>query len=196
MTNNRNHKSHSTKTHVTRLAILLLLLVFAGTVKGQTKETKIDEHIFGIVAGATSSSISNYEGKSRLGFIGGLYWEWRFSENFSTMPSLLYAERGATGIKLAYLTIPIVLKYRVSEKIGIATGVAWDELLTVNADGFERDDFRTDDWRIPITIGYNISNHLSLGISYSFGLTDITKNDNETLRNNWGSIALAYVFNN
>ena len=108
------------------------------------------------------------------------------------MPNILYAERGAEGLKLAYLTIPIVLKYNISEKFGIAAGVAWDDLITVKADSSGKDDFNTDDWRIPITLGYYITDHLSLGISYSFGLTDITKNDNETLRNNWGSISLAY----
>ena len=180
------------KKQIGQLSILFLLLIFVSTVNGQTEKTEIDENIFGVVAGGTYSNISNYDADSRLGFLGGLYWEWRFSEKFSTMPNLLYAERGAEGIKLSYLTLPIVLKYNISDKIGIAAGIAWDELISVNADSLERDDLRTDDWRIPVTIGYNISDHLSAGISYSFGLTDITKNDNETLRNNWASISLAY----
>ena len=180
------------KKHIGQLSILFLFLIFVSTVNGQTEKAKIEENIFGVVAGGTLSSISNYDGGSRVGFLGGLYWEWRFSEKFSTMPNILYAERGAEGIKLAYLTIPIVLKYNLSEKFGIAAGIAWDDLLTVKADSLEKDDFRSDDWRIPITLGYNITDHLSVGIGYSFGLTDITKNDNETLRNNWGSLALAY----
>jgi len=47
--------------------------------------------------------------------------------------------------------------------------------------------------RIPVGIGYNISEKLRLGINYNFGLTDITTNDDVTMRNNWGSIVLAYV---
>lgn len=178
--------------HINTLATLLLLLVFLSTVNGQTEKTKVDENIFGVVAGGTLSSISNYDGGSRVGFLGGLYYEWRFSEKFSFMPNLLYTERGAEGIKLSYFSWPIVLKYNISDKFGIAAGVAWDDLLSVKADSLEKDDFKSDDWRIPITLGYNITDHLSVGINYSFGLTDITKNDNESLRNNWGSIALAY----
>ena len=172
--------------------ILGVILIFVATANLFSQKTKIDENIFGVVAGGTFSNISNYEADSRLGFLGGLYWEWRFSEKFSTMPNILYAERGAEGLKLAYLTIPIVLKYNISDKFGIAAGVAWDDLINVKADSLEKDDFNKSDWRIPITLGYYISSHLSVGISYSFGLTDITKNDNETLRNNWGSISLAY----
>ena len=186
------------KKQSSQLATLFLLLLFVGTVNAQTGK-KESENIFGIIVGGTLSNISNYDATNRLGFMGGLYWEWKFSEDFSTMPSILYAERGATGkgdrssIKLSYITIPIVLKYSLSETISIATGLAWDELLSVQADGLNSDDVRHDDWRIPITLGYHISDHLSLGLSYSFGLTDITKNDEETLRNNWGSIALAYL---
>ena len=181
-----------------QLAALFLLLVFAGTVNAQTEKKLPD--VLGIVVGGTLSNISNYDANYRVGFLGGVYWEWKFSEKFSAMPSLLYAQRGATGkgdlpsIQLSYLTFPIVVKYNLSKKIGIATGVAWDDLLTVKADGLERSDFAVYDWRIPITLGYYVSDHWSLGISYSFGLTDITKNDKEDLRNNWGSISVAYVF--
>ena len=184
---------------IQRLATPLLLLAFAGTVNGQTGNTH-PENIFGVVVGGTVSGISNYDADHRLGFLGGLYWEWKFSERYSTMPSILYAERGATGrgglpsIKLSYITIPIVVKYQFSERIGVATGIAWDELISVSAEGHGKDEFRTDDWRIPITLGYSISEHVASGVSYSFGLTDITKNDDEALRNNWASISLAYLF--
>ena len=182
------------KKYLKRLTTFLLLLVIVTTVKGQKEKTKINENYFGIVAGGTLSKISNYDAESRLGFIGGLYWEWKFSEKFSTMPSLLYAERGAAGLRLSYLTIPIVLKYNISDKIGIATGIAWDELLTVKSDDYKYSELRHDDWRIPVTLGYNFSDHLALGISYSFGLSSIHPDADKKYKNNWGSIALAYIF--
>jgi hypothetical protein len=177
--------------HFNKFTILTILLAFVSTVNGQTEKTRIGESIYGIVAGGILSNISNYDADSRLGFLGGIYLEWRFSEKFSKMSNLLYAQRGAESIKLSYFSWPIVLKYNLSEKIGIAAGVAWDDLLSLKADSLERDDFRTDDCRIPMTLGDYISDHLSAGISYSFGLTDITKNDNESLRNNWESISPA-----
>ena len=180
------------KTQIKTLAAIFILIVFISSVNGQTEKTKIDENIFGVVAGGTLSNISNYDGSSRVGFLGGLYWEWRFSEKFSLMPNILYTERGAEGIKLSYFSWPIVLKYNISDKFAIAAGIAWDDLLSVKADSLGKDDFRKDDWRIPITAGYNFTDHLSVGIGYSFGLTDITKNDNETWSNNWAHLSLAY----
>ena len=108
------------------------------------------------------------------------------------MPNILYAERGADGLKLAYLSIPIVLKYNISNKIAIATGIAWDDLLMVNGKSVDKDQYNLSDWRIPVTLGYNITSHLSIGLNYNFGLSDISKNDNVNLKNNWGSLALAY----
>ena len=182
------------RTHMKALASLFLLLVFVFAVNGQTEKTKIDENYFGIVLGGTYSSISNYDGTNRLGFLGGLYWEWRFSEKFSTMPSILWSDRGTKELKLSYITIPIVLKYRVTDKFAIATGLGWDELVLVNSDDYEYRDIRTSDWRIPVTLGYNISEKLAIGISYSFGLSDITPDDDVKLKNNWGAISLAYIF--
>ena len=108
------------------------------------------------------------------------------------MPNILYAERGAEGLKLSYLSIPNVLKYNPTDKFSIATGVARDDLLSVKSDAHQYDDFKKDDWRIPVTLGYKITDHLSIGINYSFGLSDITPNDTQKMKNNWGSIALAY----
>ena len=187
------------KPRVNTLTTAVLMLIVISTVNGQTEEKK-PTHIFGIVAGGTLANISNHDGAQRLGFQGGLYWEWKFSEKFSTMPNLLYAERGAAGknglssIKLSYLTLPVVLKYNISEKFAVAAGIAWDGLVAVNADGYTRDDFREDDWRIPIAFGYGLTRNLMIGIGYNFGLTDITKNDDAILHNNWGSISLAYLF--
>ncbi len=184
---------------INTLVTLILLLICASTVNGQT-EKKLSKPTFGILAGGTLSNISNYDAENRLGFVIGLYVERSFTEKLSLLLNFSYAQRGAIGkdglssIKLGYLTIPIMIQYNISDKMGVFTGIAWDALLTVNGDGIDRNDFREDDWRVPVGLGYDISYNMKVGIVYNFGLTDITKNDSEILRNNWGSIALVYVF--
>ena len=174
------------------LLLFSLTWLFSGRVYGQKERSKTDEIIIGVVAGGTLSKISNYDANSIIGFIGGIYLEFRFSEKLSMMPNILYAERGAEGLKLAYLSIPIVLKYNISDKMAIGTGIAWDDLIAVNGKGFSSNDYNIYDWRIPVTVGYNITRHLSIGLNYNFGLSDISKNDNMKMKNNWGSLALAY----
>ena len=175
------------------------MLICASTVNGQS-EKKLSKPIFGILVGGTLSNISNYDAGNRLGFVIGLYAERNFTEKFSLLLNISYAQRGAIGndslpsIKLDYITIPIMVQYNISDKLGIFTGIAWDGLISIKGDDLDRNDFREDDWRVPVGLGYNIFHNLKLGIAYNFGLTDNTKNDDEKLRNNWGSIALAYVF--
>ena len=189
------------KNNLNQLAILAVLLMIAFSSNGQSDKTRIDENIFGIIVGGTFSNISNYDAKESIGFQAGLYWEWKFSEKFSAMSNILYTERGAKGngnlpnIKLGYLIFPAMLKYNISDKVGIATGIAWDALVSANGDGIRKSDFKDDDWRIPITLGYHISENLAIGINYNFGLSDITRFDDESLKNNWASISLAYLFN-
>jgi outer membrane protein with beta-barrel domain len=181
------------------LATFFFLLICVSTVYGQS-EKKRSEPTFGILAGGTLSNISNYDAENRLGFVIGVYVERSFTEKLSLLTNISYAQRGAIGndnfssIKLDYITIPIMVQYNMSDNLGIFTGIAWDTLISAKGDNLDRNDIRDDDWRVPVGLGYNISRDLKVGISYHFGLTDITKNNNEKLRNNWGSMALAYVF--
>ncbi|MFK5856222.1 MAG: porin family protein [Bacteroidota bacterium] len=187
------------RKQISIFATIFLLLIFVSTINGQT-EKKLSKPSFGILAGGTLSNISNYDGNNRLGFLIGVYVERNFTKKLSLLTNISYAQRGALGndslssIKLGYITLPLMIQYNITDKLGVFTGIAWDGLISVNGDDLDRDDFRDSDWRVPIGLGYNITQNLKLGIAYNFGLTDITKNDDEILRNNWGSIALVYVF--
>ena len=181
------------KKQITLCAAITLLLVSVNLVNGQILKTNIDKNYFGVIVGGTLSNISNYDSENRIGFLGGLYWEWKFSEKFSTMPSILYAQRGASELQLAYITIPIVLKYAITDKLAIASGIAWDDILSVDSDDYASNDLKSDEWRIPITLGYAITDHFSIGLNYNISLTDLTPLDDIKLKNNWGSLALAYI---
>ncbi len=181
------------------MAISLLVMISVSTLCAQTEEKK---NIFGILAGGTFSSISDYEGETRFGVIGGLYWDWKFSEKFSLMSNILYSQRGEKGknnlsdLKLDYINMPMVIKYSLSDNFGISTGINWDSLISVDGDGVDKDDFKKSDWGIPIGISYDICSNLQLGAMYNIGLTNTTKNNtgDDNLKNNWGSISIAYLF--
>ena len=187
------------RKYITTILAALLFLIGVSTGNGQTKKERIDDDFFGLVAGGTLSNISNYDADNLIGFQGGIYWEWKFSKKFSSLPNLKYTERGAKGkgdlptVKLAYFSFPLMLKYSITDQFWVAAGVAWDYLLTVKSDSLTTDDFKDYDQRIPIEIGYYISDNLSLSVGYNIGLRDISESDNTTQKNNWASISLAYI---
>lgn len=174
----------------------LILMISVSTLCAQTKEKK---NTFGIIGGVVVSTISDYEGSTRLGLTGGLYWEYRLSKKFSLMSNILYSQRGENGnsnqseIKLSYINMPLLVKYKLFDKFGIATGINSDMLLSVEGSGLEKDDFKNSDWSIPIGISYDISNNFQIGMIYNIGLTNIN-NSNTELENNWGNITLSYLF--
>ena len=63
-------------------------------------------------------------------------------------------------------------------------------------EGAKKDHFKKSDWGIPLSIGYQWSNHFEIGVLYSIGLSNIYKSSSKpNTKNNWGSITLAYIFN-
>jgi hypothetical protein len=174
----------------------LLVIISVSTLFAQEKEKK---NIFGIIAGGVVSTIIDYEGSTRLGITGGLYWEYKLSKKFSLMSNILYAQRGENGnsdqseIKLSYINMPIMIKYKLFKNFGIATGINLDMLLSVEGNDLDKDDFKKTDWGIPVGISYDISNHFQLGMIYNIGLSNIMKDDDQ-LVNNWGNITISYLF--
>jgi hypothetical protein len=195
--------NHSiTTTTIKKLSLIALFII--GSQLGAQNSTSTKKNIFGVIAGANVSSVSNYEGKALAGFTGGLYWEWVFSKNrkFSLQSNILYSQRGekkdgsVSDLKLGYLNMPVMLKYYATDKLALMTGFYWDFLLNVDGDNLDKDDFKSSDLGIPIGISYDLSNNFQLGFSYNIGFTDIADNNqtSDKFKNSWGNLTIAYVF--
>jgi hypothetical protein len=181
------------------IGLSLLILVLSYDLPQAQEDSK--ENIYGFMVGVSSSNISNYDGKSLTRLTAGLYWDWKFSKRLSLQSNFLYSQRGTLGtentpdIRLAYLNLPIMLKYNPDSKFSIATGIYSDLLLMTSGDNVNKKDFKDGDFGIPITIGYDVTQHWQLGLSYNIGLQDITTNNTfaDPLKNYWGTLTLTYV---
>ena len=180
-----------------KLSISALLLLCSFSVFAQTKEQK---NIFGIMGGGTVSRISDYDGETLIGLTGGLYWEYRLSQKFSLMSNILYSQRGEVGkdnlngIKLSYINLPIMVKYGLTDNLGISTGINSDMLVSVEAGDLTKDDFKGTDWGIPIGISYNITNHLQVAFLYNIGLSNLLNDSDTNYQSNWANLTIAYMF--
>jgi hypothetical protein len=179
------------------IVISLFMMTSVSTVFAQTIEQR---NIFGIMGGGTVSRISDYDGETLIGLSGGLYWEFRLSQKFSLMSNILYSQRGEigkdnqTGLKLSYINLPIMVKYGLSDNLGISTGINSDMLISVNAGDLTKDDFKSTDWGIPIGISYNITYHLQVGLIYNIGLSNLLKDSDTNYQSNWANLTIAYMF--
>lgn len=183
-------------------SVVLFVLLFSVIESiAQDKPEKPKKNFFGIVAGASVSQVTNYDGKPLTSFTGGLYWDWRFSEKFTLPTIITFNQRGENengdveSLKLGYIYSSTILKYIVSEKFSVASGVFWDNLITVGDNSIHNwETLRRSDFGIPIAVSYNITPRIEIGASYNFGLLNTSYIPGTTLKNNWGTLTLAYVF--
>ena len=179
------------------IGISLLVMISVSNLSAQSKEQR---NIFGIMGGGVVSRISNYDGETLFGLTGGLYWETRLSRRFSLMSNILYSQRGElgkdnlNGIRLSYINMPIMVKFDLTDRFGISSGINSDMLLSVVADDLIKDDFKKTDWGIPIGMSYDITNHLQLGLVYNIGLSNLTDNGDTKYQSNWANLTIAYLF--
>lgn len=182
--------------------VVLFALLFSVTDgSAQNKAEKPKKNFFGIVAGASVSQVSNYDGKPLIGFTGGLYWDWNFSEKFALSSNILFNQRGENkngnveSLKLGYIYSPIMLKYMLNAKFSVASGVFWDNLIIVGDHSIHtRETLKASDFGIPVAVNYNITQRIELGACYNIGLLNKSYIPGTTLKNNWGTLTIAYVF--
>jgi len=159
------------------------------------------KNVFGAIVGVNASGMSDYDGKTTVGLTGGLYWERKLSNAFSFQSNFLYTQRGerkdnaTPRLILQYINLPMMVKCYVTEDFQVMAGIYWDPLIGVIGNDYSLDDFKNSDFGIPIGVSHDLSNYFQLGLSYNFGLTNIsdTSTHNFTLRHNWSNVTLAIL---
>lgn len=160
-----------------------------------------NKNILGAIVGTNVSSVSDYHGKTAVGITGGLYWEWKVSDVFSLQSNFLYSQRGeredhaSPELRLAYMNLPIMAKYYLTDNFQVMAGIFWDLLLGVKSDSYSKNELQNSDFGIPIGLSYDVSNNLQLGLSYNVGLMNISSvaTNNFAPRNNWGNLTIALL---
>ncbi len=88
------------------------------------------------------------------------------------MGDILYSQRGEigkdnfNGIKLGYINLPIMVKYQLTDNLGISTGINSDMLVSVDAGDLTKDDFKSN----------------------------LTKDSDAKYQSNWANLTIAYMF--
>ncbi len=138
--------------------------------------------------------------------VGGMA-EISLTEMFSIQPELLYSAQGATDesdndevVKLDYISIPIMAKYYVVNKLSIEGGPQIGILLKAEAedDGetFDlKDNTKSTDIGFAFGLGYKLPNGLNFGARYFFG-SDINNVDEDTdkIKNRVIQLSFGYFF--
>ena len=150
------------------IAILSSLNVNAQETPSSTKETS-----YGVTAGFQATSLKvSLKGLSDIvedaeGFFIGLFAEFPLSEKFSIQPEFHYSSVTKDGESIDNLILPVFLKYYITEKFNVMSGLQFDYFT-------EKDlgDIKRFGLGLGIGLGYDITDSILISSRYSFGITN------------------------
>jgi len=150
------------------IAILSSLNVSAQETPSSTKETS-----YGVTAGFQSTnfklSLKNLieNEVDAEGFFIGLFAEFPLSEKFSIQPEFHYSRVTKDGESIDNLILPVFLKYYITEKFNVMSGLQFDYFT-------EKDlgDIKRFGLGLGIGLGYDITDSILISSRYSFGITN------------------------
>lgn len=149
---------------------------------------------FGIKAGTNVSNFDkfNLPTDPLIAYHGGLTVAYKFNDHFMIQEDFLYSLQGAKlksdilgtqEIKLSYLQVPILLKYRTTSgffaEAGAQTGILLKEAVTGLQSGQKF--AKKIDASAVGGLGYQSKMGLGLGVRYSYGLTKVSETPSAAL---------------
>jgi opacity protein-like surface antigen len=150
------------------IAILSSLNVSAQETPSSTKETS-----YGVTAGFQSTNfklslINLIENEvDAEGFFIGLFAEFPLSEKFSIQPEFHYSSVTEDGESLDNLILPVFLKYYITEKFNVMSGLQFDYFTEKDLGGIKRFGLG-----LGIGLGVDITDSILISSRYSFGITN------------------------
>lgn len=172
-----------------------------------------DRLYFGVKAGANYSNFTNanFDTEGLTGFHAGALVGYKFNDNFAVQEEFLYSTQGAKlkggltdgqDIKLSYVTVPILLKYKTNFGLyleaGPQIGILVDENFTSLGISSDTKFAEKIDGGVAAGIGYQFQNGLGIGARYYLSLTDVSKvktaGINNDFQNNTAQVSLSYIF--
>lgn len=203
------------------------IIVFVSATHGQIK--------FGVKAGANRADLISFEEdvdvEAKMGFHFGGYIDLSLSEKFSIQPELVYSTQGAKSeysetveemgfvftysteskVKLDYLNIPVLFKFKPAEIFYIGGGPQFGLLLSAKYEysstfvgsgvsesesGQEdiKDELNVIDLSFAIGAGIELESGLNFGIRYNYGISDVAdENDGDPIRNSVLQASIGYT---
>jgi len=156
--------------------IILVALVFWGCNKTSAQDIN-----FGLKGGLNFCTlVGSDQSKLFLGANLGGYIEIKESNKFSFQPELLVSIQGARTDgytrKLKYVYIPLMTKYKITEKINIQAGPQIGFLTSVKYNNYEvKERYNSIDFGVNLGVGYELSENMFLEARYCNGLIPTKK---------------------
>lgn len=180
------------------------LLGLAALVLCGVSVSHAQDFTWGVKAGLNIAGMSNSDYHVKVGFVGGVFGDYRVLDPLSVSAEVLYSRQGLAGkdnletggnmkfrLKTHYLNIPILANFHVTNaftvKAGIQPGIRLGARAVTKVSGQKTktgvgSQLKGGDFSIPVGVSYDFG-LITLDARYNIGVTNVLKNGG-TSRNN------------
>jgi hypothetical protein len=193
-----------------KLMVICLVLISAKGFSQSFTQNIIKRLEFGIEAGANASNFTNanFPTDPLIGFHGGLTVAYKFTNNFMVQEEFLFSTQGAKikggalgdqDLKLYYMSVPFLLKYRTNSGFYLEAGVQTGIKVKEDFSGINTGNFaKKIDLGAAGGVGYQSKMGLGIGVRYIYGISKVAdfnvSNINNDFKNNNIQASIFYVF--
>lgn len=143
----------------------------------------------GVKVGANFANMNSddFDTSSKTSYHAGIYANLKLSEKWGITPEVLWSSQGAdvdnVEFNTNYVTVPIMLRWRIIDLISIEAGPQFNILTSAEQDGNDvLDQLKSPSYSaafgglVHLPLGFNA------GLRYVAGLTDITESDDDSIK--------------
>lgn len=191
-----------------KLIIFSIILVSSANCFSQSSTKNLFKRLsFGVKAGANYSNFTNadFETDGLVGFHAGGLVNFKLNEHLSIEEEFLFSLQGAKlkgvndneSIKLYYMTVPILLKYRTNSGIYFEAGPQVGALMKEDLDKTLVDGqfAKKLDFGVAAGLGFQAKSGLGIGARYVAGLSGVGDFQSSVVRTDFkNSTVQASVF--
>lgn len=160
--------------------IVAACLLFSTTTFAQTFQLGIKGGVN--ISNFTGGNFEDLDKKSLVGFHAGGFVSFFFGDNFALQPEVLFSSQGAKledagqkrNLKVSYVNVPVMLKYRFTGGFYLEAGPQIGFKVSEKTDNMPIDDFaKSTDLSVAGGLGFHSSSGLGIGARYTAGLSKV-----------------------
>lgn len=134
------------------------------------------------ISNFTGGNFENLDKKSLVGFHAGGFVSFFFGDNLALQPEVLFSSQGAKlenagdkqNLKVSYINVPVLLKYRFNGGFYLEAGPQIGFKVSEDIDDMPVEDFaKSTDLSVAGGLGFHSSSGLGIGARYTAGLSKV-----------------------
>lgn len=181
--------------------ILAVIAAGALTATATAQETGFG---YGVKAGINISNLTkDMKSDAKVGFTGGVFADYRFSNLFAVSADVLYSRQGNKEgddkMTSDNLNIPILANFYIVKGLAVKAGVQPGFLLAAHskAEGEKadiKDYVKTFDFSIPVGISYTFNCGLLIDARYNIGVSNVADSEGVKAHNSVWTVTAGWRF--